>query len=233
MTAAITFSVRMKDVGELPPMVGSGEYVSFTSASRDVPFELVLQRLGGAAEIRTAYYLRTFGGTRAGAQIIASGLVGAFDVVEDVVWATLPPDVLNAWDPAIRVIRSGDSLTRLTGKRPPDSRRPSDRPCVRSGAGQVWPWAVAPTSLGPSPHEHRVPSTKGTITVATATWRSARGLSGPTRSSDLRGATQSRIACKSNCFILDRSSEGLPQRFSELAEFGDPPAGLTPQPTLA
>jgi hypothetical protein len=108
-TGALTFTVRLADLGELPPAGAAGEYLYFIFTHGRRPYEVHMERSGGAAEIGAHFSLTTeFAG-----ELIADGLQGDFDHREDVVRVVVPSDALNAWDPSLPVMTNGEILGAL------------------------------------------------------------------------------------------------------------------------
>lgn len=120
---ALTFAVRLADLGELPPAGAPGEYLRFSFIYRGAPYEVGMERLGGASEVSVRFHLQTAGGAT-DRVIIADNLDGSFDHVADVVRAVVPADAFNAWDPALPAIGNGDALSGLglVANRPYGSR---------------------------------------------------------------------------------------------------------------
>jgi subtilisin family serine protease len=105
-TGNLTFAVRLADLGELPPSGAIGEYFYFIFTYNRIPYELHMERIGGVTETIVRFRLTSeFAGN-----VIADGLQGDFDHRGDIVWAVVPPDAFNAWDPALPVIANGDML---------------------------------------------------------------------------------------------------------------------------
>jgi hypothetical protein len=108
-TGALTFTIRLADLGELPPSGTAGEYLYFIFTYSGRLYEVHMERLGGAAELSTHFKLTTeFSGA-----VVADGLHGEFDHGGDVVRAVVPSGTFNAWDAALPVITNGDMLGSL------------------------------------------------------------------------------------------------------------------------
>ena len=140
-TGALTFAVRLADLGELPPAAAVGEYLRFYFTYAGAPYEVHMQRLGGAAEASVRFHLQT-AGSAIDRVIVADDLAGSFDHVADVVRAVVPASAFNDWNPAVPVVVDGDLLTGL--------QVTSNRPHGNRPAGPAF--LIADTAKGACPH---------------------------------------------------------------------------------
>lgn len=107
-TGALSFAIRLADLSELPPSGAVSESLQFHLTYRDVPYELHLERHGGAAEVYLDFRLQTVS-----RQIVSEDLEGRFDQAQDLVTVVVPANSFHAWDPAIPVLQSGDVVSGL------------------------------------------------------------------------------------------------------------------------
>lgn len=111
-TGALTFSVTVVDLTELPPKGAAGEYFRYYFTYRGTEYLLTMQRLGGSAPDNVSFSLST-SGLSATSESVATGLPGSFDIVTNTASATLPANVLNAWKATIPVFVDGDIVSGL------------------------------------------------------------------------------------------------------------------------
>ncbi|MGQ0434035.1 MAG: S8 family serine peptidase [Microthrixaceae bacterium] len=111
-TGALTFSIKVVDLGDLPPKGAIGEYFRYYFTYGGARYLLGMQRLGGSAAGQQSFNLST-DGLSTTSESVATGLPGSFDPTTDTISATLPANVFNAWKPTISVIGDGDLVTGL------------------------------------------------------------------------------------------------------------------------
>lgn len=107
---ALTFTVHVKDLGDLPPAGALGEFIRYTFTFGGTPYTLTMERLGGSAEASVSFSLQTVGVTN---EVVAADLVGSFNATTDMISATLPANAFNVWKPALPVVGNGDLLSGL------------------------------------------------------------------------------------------------------------------------